>query len=326
MIVKLSEDVLLRIFRYSLGSSPQFWPTLVHICRRWRHIVFASHQALRLRLFCKRGSPVLKALDLWPTLPIAVEYVGFSRYGARDKENILAALKQSDRVSSIHLTVTKSLLKKIASIGGQFSKLEELVLLSPVGRRLTLPSIFRSGPRLRQLHLTGFSFSVPLRPLSSSRNLVDIQLHDIPDDIFLSPDALAAALSGMAHLQTLSLRFPFTANHTTIPPLSKKCIVKRVDTPHLSCLKYRGTSEYLDRLLAGLDAPRLADIEIKIELTYVSKTKHNVSNLSGFIRRTEKWNLDCQADIRFYLLNLSFHVPYVTRASHVIRPTITLHS
>jgi hypothetical protein len=31
---------------------------------------------LRLRLFCTHGTPVLKTLDCWPTLPIVVQYGG----------------------------------------------------------------------------------------------------------------------------------------------------------------------------------------------------------------------------------------------------------
>ncbi|KAI9449234.1 hypothetical protein BJY52DRAFT_1215994, partial [Lactarius psammicola] len=35
---KLSDKVLLNIFSYFLDVSPRHWPTLVHICRKWRHI------------------------------------------------------------------------------------------------------------------------------------------------------------------------------------------------------------------------------------------------------------------------------------------------
>ncbi|KAH9010349.1 hypothetical protein EDB83DRAFT_2680818, partial [Lactarius deliciosus] len=45
----LSDNDLLKIFHYYLDVSPQHWPGLVHICRRWRRIIFAS-QALHLRI------------------------------------------------------------------------------------------------------------------------------------------------------------------------------------------------------------------------------------------------------------------------------------
>ena len=241
---------------------------------------------------------MLKALDCWPALPIVVEYGGYQTLNPpapEDERNILAALKRSDRVRSIHLTVTKSLLKKLPSICGEFSELEDLVLLSH-GRRLVLPSKFRSGTRLRVLHSTGVAFSAPLRLLSSSRDLVDIQLHDIFDYRYLSPNALAEALSGMTHLRSLSLHFLSTAaNQTLIRPLSEKSVVNRVVIHSLSCLKYCGTSGYLDKLLARVDASCLADIEI----TFFNDPRSYIPNLNEFINRTETPKLHRQADIIF---------------------------
>jgi hypothetical protein len=241
---------------------------------------------------------VSKTLNCWPALPIVAEYGGSSELRAPyqgDEEDVVAALRQSERVSSIHLTVTKSLLKKLSSIGGPFSELEDLVLRSQDGRLLTLPRTFRSGPRLRRLHLTGVAFSAPLRQLlSSSKDLVKFHLHDT-ENRYSSPNALAGALSGMAHLRSLSLRFLSTANHSVKRPLSKKRVVKRNVIPSLSCLKYRGTSKYVDGLLARLNAPRLADIEF----TFFNETQYNVSSLSEVIGRTEMWNLNRQVDILF---------------------------
>jgi hypothetical protein len=228
-----------------------------------------------------------------------------------DEENIIAALMQFDRVISIHLTLTKSLLKKLSSIVGQFSELEDLVLLSQRGRLLTAPRTFLWGPHLRKLHLTRVAFSAPLRLLSSSRDLVDIHLHDF-EYRHLSPKVLAEALSGMAHLQSLSLNVLSTSNHTTIPPLSEKCVENRVVVPSLSCVKYLGTSKYLDSLLARLDAPRLADIEI----TLFNGPQFEVSNLSKFIDRTEMWKLHRQADILFSERSVAIsltHLPTPTR-------------
>ncbi|KAN0131535.1 hypothetical protein V8E53_010643 [Lactarius tabidus] len=271
-VEKLSDEVLQTIFRHYLDSSPRFWPILVHICRKWRHIVFISHWTLRLQLFCTHGTPVLKALDLWPALPIALEYGGSPELNPPNPED-------------------ESLLEKLFAIRGQFSELEELVLLSRSGRQLSLPRTFLWAPRLRRLHSTRVAFSAPLQLLSSSRDLVDIQLHDISDDGCLSPMALADALSRMDQLRSLSLRVRFTA----ILPMSKEHVVQLVVIPSLSCLEYQGTSKYLDSLLARIDAPRLADIEI----TFFAETRFKVSNLKEFINRTEMRRLHGQADILF---------------------------
>ena len=47
-----------------------------------------------------------------------------------DEDNIITALKQSDRVISISLTVTSSLMEKLSAIEKPFSELQDLVLLS----------------------------------------------------------------------------------------------------------------------------------------------------------------------------------------------------
>ena len=122
-IGKLSEEVLLNIFRYYLDSSPRFWPRLVHICHKWRRIVFASQGALCLRLFFTHGTPVLKTLDWWPALPIVVEYGGSPMLdppAPEDEDNIMVALMRSDRVSSISLIFTNTLLEKLSAIERPF--------------------------------------------------------------------------------------------------------------------------------------------------------------------------------------------------------------
>jgi hypothetical protein len=79
-IDKLPDDVLLEAFGLYLGDESPYkhwkideWHTLVHVCRRWRHLVFASPRCLNLRLCCTTGRPVVrKMLDIWPALPIEI--------------------------------------------------------------------------------------------------------------------------------------------------------------------------------------------------------------------------------------------------------------
>jgi hypothetical protein len=256
-------------------------------------IVFASQRALRL-LVCTHGTPVLKLLDCWPALPI------FVQYGAppapypptpEDEDNIMASLKQSDRVSPIDLTITTSLLEKLSAIERPFSKLEDLVLLSRDSVQLTLPSAFLWGSRLRTLRLTGIA--IPTLPdlLFPSTGLVDLQLHKIPSFGYFSPDAFANALSGMTHLQSLSLHFLSFAHrgYISLPPQSGK----RVVLPALTCFKYRGTSKYLDRFVARIDAPRLGDINI----IFFSQPRMNALELGRFINRIQMQKSHCRAAI-----------------------------
>jgi hypothetical protein len=52
------------------------WHTLVHVCRRWRDLVFASPRRLNLRLLCRKDTPVREMLDIWPALPIVIQDIG----------------------------------------------------------------------------------------------------------------------------------------------------------------------------------------------------------------------------------------------------------
>jgi hypothetical protein len=181
------------------------------------------------------GTPVLKVLDCWSALPIVIRYGGVANLdppAVEDNDNIIAALKQSARVSSISLTVTSSLLEKLSAISEPFSKLEELFLLSQENMHLTLPSTFQWGPRLHTLHSTGIGFPSFLQLLLPSHDLVDsIQLHEIPGTGYFSPYAFANVSSQMAQLQTISLNF------LSLPPIktSSPCLHSNMLFSLLSC-------------------------------------------------------------------------------------------
>ncbi|KAH9046388.1 hypothetical protein EDB83DRAFT_1541230 [Lactarius deliciosus] len=298
VMINLPDTVLLNIFRHFLSASEplQVWPTLTHVCRRWRQIVLTSPLGLHLRLCCTYGTPVLKTLDFWPPFPLIVNYGGspiLDPPAPEDEANIVAAVEQSDRVASITLTLTNSLLEKLSATAGPPSILEELVLLSRDKVQLTLPSALQWGPRLRTLHLTGIAIPTLLQLFSPSRSLVDLQLHEIPNVGYFSPDVFASALSGMTQLETLSLHFltlPPSRNYPSLPPYPGE----RVALPALACLKYRGTSRYLDNFVARIDAPRLGDIDI----TFFNQPTMDASQLGRFIAQIEMWVSLSQVDVQ----------------------------
>ena len=270
----VSDEVLLKIFRYFLDVSPRDWPRLVHTCRKWRRIVFASQRVIRLRLFCTHGTPVQKSLDCWPAaLPIVVHYGGSRELDPPDfkeRENIMAALQQSDRVISIHLTISTWLLYELFAIKRAFSELQDLVLLSQEREPLTMPSTFRWGHRLRRLHSTGIALSAFLQPLytTSSTDLIDLQLHDsfLPWDFPLA--ILKNALSEMTQLRSLSLHFLSTGYHFPLPPDGEPVVL-----PVLTRLDYRGVMAYLEGIVTIIDAPSLEEIEITSDNPFVAIPK-----------------------------------------------------
>ena len=293
MVEKLSDDVLLNIFRHFLHASPQFWHTLTHICQKWRRIIFESPLGLRLQLHCTYGTPVSKALGYWPSFPLVVDYGAIHRPPTpEDEDNIMAALERADRVRFISFTVSRSLLKKLATISKPFLELEDLVLLSNDNSQFTLPSTFWWGHRLRTLHSTRVAFTSLPQLLLPSQNLVDIRLDEIPNVGYFSPEEFANALCGMTQLQTLSLHFlscPPRRKYLSLPPSPGD----RVVLPALTRFKYRGTSKFLDSLVARIDAPRLGDIDV----TFFIQPTLDALQLGLFISRTELWESPLRADI-----------------------------
>src|SRR6266566_2710866 len=77
----------------------QAWHTLVHVCQKWRSVVFGSPHRLDLRLFCTDKTPVKETLAVWPPLPIVIVQMGQPTH----TDNIIAALEHNDRVCQIHL-------------------------------------------------------------------------------------------------------------------------------------------------------------------------------------------------------------------------------
>ena len=236
--------------------------------------------------------PLPKTLGCWPTLPIVIQFgvsPALDPPVPEDEENIVATLKQSGRVSSISLAITTSLLEKLSTVYEPFLELEELVLLSQENVQLTLPSTFQWGPRLRSLHFARIVLPTLPQLLLSSKNLVDLQLHEVLDPWHISPATLVNALSGMTQLQSLSLHFSSTT--TSIAPSVP--FWERTVLPALTRLDFRGISAYLEGLVARIDAPGLKDIEI----AFFNNRIASASKLSGFIDRIEIQNSHCRADI-----------------------------
>jgi hypothetical protein len=81
----------------------------------------------------------------------------------------------------------------------------------------------------------------------------------------------------MTQLRSLSLHFLPTEHHVGASlPRSKLIVI-----PSLTRLDFRGISEYLEDLVAGIDAPYLQDIELK----FSNKSIPNLPKLSEFIDR-----------------------------------------
>jgi hypothetical protein len=213
----LPSVALLGIFGFYLNTYYMSWHTLVHVCRRWRNIVFKWPRLLNVKIRCSFGKPVRTALDIWPLLPINISATGYQKEGS-DVDNIIAALEHTgkDRVCEINLwNVSSSNLEKFLAVMQEpFLALTFLELhwsddeTAKVARG---PDSFLGGsaPHLRTLILDGIPlpFSGLQKLLLSFNDLVDLRLQNIPHSVYFSPDVIVTGLSALTKLKLLELTF-----------------------------------------------------------------------------------------------------------------------
>lgn len=281
--------------------SPWEWHRLVHVCRRWRFLVFASPHRLDLRLvytFRRPARVKKKALDSWPTLPIAVWYprqnavVRERSHCLEDESNASFALRHPDRIREINLLLTKSLLLKSgALVLASFPALEYLRLDSQHGTKSSpspalLPVGFLGGstPRLRDIHLSGIAFPALPLLLLSTRNLVSLRLDRISRRGYFSPEALSIGLSMTTQLQSLRIHFlPFASSVFRDIVSAERPLKARAVLPALTELRFCGDSAYLEDLISRIDAPVLE----RLNVTFFRPSAFETVELSKFIGRTK---------------------------------------
>jgi hypothetical protein len=180
----LPDDDLLEIFDF-YGCGYDEWHTLVHVCRRWRNVVFASPRRLRLQLFCTRNRSVKEMLDVWPELPIIISDEGWYDHPktVENVENVISALELNDRVSWINLRVSCSDMERFAAVMlDPFPALTHLDIWSDDEMAPVISDSFLGGsaPRLQRLSLEGISFPALPNLHLSATDLVTLELWKTP--------------------------------------------------------------------------------------------------------------------------------------------------
>jgi hypothetical protein len=295
----LPDDVLLEIFDFyanvhEFKTRTDGWQSLVHVCRRWRSLVFESPRRLNLQLYC---TPARGTLDIWPALPLIIAANMASPSGT---DNVIAALEQSNRVRKVTLVYPAAwqLEKVLAAMQVPFPELTDLQLISG-GETETLPVIpdsFLDGsaPRLRIFTLSGISFPGLPKLLLSATHLVNLQLSDIPHSGCISPEAMVALLFALSSLETLGLVFQSPQSH---PDWESRILrpPKRSVLLALIIFQYRGVIEYLEDLVALIDAPQLK----RLDIGFRNQIDFDAPRLAQFINRTATFRLCDEAHVHF---------------------------
>lgn len=298
-IGRLSDAILLEIFasyvyqsqltKRSTKRSIEAWQVLVHVCRRWRGIVFASPHRLNLQLVCTPGTPAVDMLDIWPAFSLIVKgYVSEKRL-----DNIIPVLQRNgDRVCQIDLDgLTKPQLDEISALTlGRFPELRVLRLEGHYEVMSFDNKSFLGGPappRLQSLSLDRIPLLRLPKLLSSASQLVHLRLSGFPISRNTSPKALASALSALTRLQSLDLTFR--------PPRSRPQWTKRrlqpsttrFVLPALTQFNYLGVHKYLEDLVYHLDAPQLIESSISFfeDKELFEEVDLDTPQFAGFIDR-----------------------------------------
>ena len=207
----LPDVALLKIFDFNDSEDEEqieAWHTLVHVCRKWRNIVFGSPRRLNLRLHCKARTPVRKTLDVWPLLPIVVRSDGHENWGV---DPIIAALEHNDRMCQLDLHDVPGPQLEIvwAAMQQPFPALTRLQLLSRDEIAPVIPASFLGGsvPRLQTLTMSWIPFPELPKLLLSATHLVHLDLRRIPYSGYFSPEVMANCLSVLTRLERLVIKF-----------------------------------------------------------------------------------------------------------------------
>jgi hypothetical protein len=265
----------------------QAWQTLVHVCRRWRTVVFGSPRRLNLRLVCDKGTPARDTLDVWPPLPLEIFDRGFLDEDEDEDvmDNIFAVLERSDRVDKIRLyNISGPPLERILEVMREpFPELTKMTLYSCGDHpEKVVPDSFLGGsPRLQELWLLHLAFPGLPKLLSSATHLNNLSLFQTPHIGYISPEAMVTALSALPGLERLFLGFSSPQScpdrASRLPPPPKRAVLSA-----LTRFEFTGVHEYLEDLVARMDTPRLKDLSV----TFFNDIVFDIPQFIRFIAHT----------------------------------------
>ena len=286
------KDILLNIFDfYRLDAiqltrgRPWRWHRLAHVCRKWRYVISTSPRRLDLRILCKYGAPIESILGSWPNFPLVIRFDA-TRKPKPVPRNILVALRCSDRICDIDLSFTSSMPGSIVDLIKKPCPALEKVRLTAKGAMVSsnIPDrgafLGGSAPHLREIELQGIALPFPKirQVLSSTNNLAELLLSDIPNAVYFSPVDLVAALSALNKLKRLAIGFRSpTSSSPPVQSMTRRLLrqthrflrqshqfLRHTTLPSLEFFKFYGASEYLEEFVAQIRLPSLCKITIKL--------------------------------------------------------------
>ena len=286
----LPDLALLTIFDFYMDKKKiETWQTLVHVCRKWRNVVFGSPRRLKLRLHCNARTLMRRKLDVWPLLPIVIRSGAYEEWGV---DYLIRALgEHNDRVCGIDLHWVSR--EVIAAMQQPFPALTRLRLQQGYKPAPVVSALFLGGsvPGLQSLVLRNIPFPGLPKLVLSATHLVNLQLLDIPQSGYFSPEAMATSLSALTRLKKFRISFQSHQSHLG---MKSQCpfLQTRALLPALTELWFGGVHEYFEDLVAQIDVPLLNKL-------CISFSTFHIPQLIPFISRIPKSKAYNEANILF---------------------------
>jgi hypothetical protein len=230
-----------------------------------------------------------------PPLPLIIYYPAIpGKISTADEESAIFALQQHhERVRRIHVAApTTVLCSFFKAMDCELPMLERLYLYLWTTSRagLTLPEKLLA-PLLRHLTLSNISLPIQSQLLIQAEGLITLRLWKAPASAEFYPARLVAQLIHMVRLETLIILF-----YTPIPKrrFESPAQPTPITLPSLKTLAFRGSSVYLEGILARINAPFLSTLNVE----FFNQLTFNLSHLLQFIHRT--------GEFRFRSIKLDF--------------------
>ena len=309
----LPDEALLVIFSFYLAEAPEQWHTLVHVCRRWRSIVFASPRRLNLRVFYTPKRQVNVMLDIWPNLPIHISAWRYNALRWHGDNNLIAALEHTDRICQVRLDGSCSEFEIISpAMQKQFPALTSLDIDCSdqiyLGAMAVLPQAFLGGSaqHLRSCNLSAIEFPGIWKLLLTANHLVTLGLWHIPHSMNVSPEGMATFLSAMPNLESLSIGFwsPQSLHNRPDQPNRLLSPLTRVVLPSLTTFQFRVMSGYIEDFVSRIDVPFLD----KVDITFFDQPVFNTPRLHDFLARIEKFKPHSRGGVVIWGSSIEFEL------------------
>jgi hypothetical protein len=252
-----------------------------------------------------------ETLDLWPPLPIVIAARPDRNW---DVYNIIVALEHTDRICRLDIdSFPSSELEEVLEVMHQpFPELTSLELrLHPRSADETAlvdPDSFLGGsaPRLELLFLRGISFPGLPKLLLSATHLVCLTLSEIPHSGYISPEAMVTGLAALTRLETLFVKFNSPRSRPR-PKSRRPSPPTRTLLPVLAILVFQGVSQYLEDLVARIDAPLLNMLQIH----FFHQPIFSTPQLAQFISRTPNFEASNEARLVFASWEVRITLPQI---------------